>query len=221
MLGSFLKRLDGPGGPIDDDDTKEEDAPATTTTIGSGGKVKKLRGRNQVWAAVKTEEVQDQDQDQDPENSSKSKRKSKKMSEQIVGVVYVNGDYYRMGEHKEEGGEEVCRIQFFIVDEEVRGLGVGAKLFKAAMDFVKEAGFRECRLSTSRELTAARRLYEGNGFVVVEEKHEEYTRDDNERKQIWQRMDYAWRRDESGGGADSGEEKKRTDGETEVGVGQD
>ncbi|KAK3950679.1 acyl-CoA N-acyltransferase [Pseudoneurospora amorphoporcata] len=196
-LGPLLKRLDGM------DVIKD---PQKFNKEATDGEVTPPRGRNQVWSAVQT---QDQDQDQAQGNK-------KKDSERIVGVVYVNGDYYRMGEHKEEGGEEVCRLQCLIVDDEVRGLGVGRKLFAAAMAFVKEAGFRECRLTTSRELKAARRLYERGGFVVVEEKNEEYVRDDDGRQQVFERMEYVWRRDGSGGDVS---EETQTDTGMEVAVG--
>jgi len=81
--------------------------------------------------------------------------------ERIVGVVYVDGEV-----HQEEG---VARLRYFIVDESTRGLGVGKKLFVAAMEFIKESGFRECRLSTLRTLTVARKLYESVGFEEVGE----------------------------------------------------
>ncbi|KAJ4404950.1 hypothetical protein N0V85_004764 [Neurospora sp. IMI 360204] len=186
-LGPFLKRLDDANkDPQVAKEEEEDDAVAAA----DGGNVKpSTRGRkNQVWAAIQVQ------------NNKK---------ERIVGVVYIDGDYYRFGEHKEEKGEEVCRLRCLIADDSVRGLGVGGKLFAAAMAFVKEeAGFQECRLTTSRQLEAARRLYERGGFVVVEEKKEEYVREDDGRKQIFERMQYVWRRD---GGAAPEEEKKRAD----------
>lgn len=116
----------------------------------------------------------------------------------------------------------MCWLRCLIVDDSVRrGLGVGGKLFAAAMAFVKEVGFRECRLATSRELEAVRRLYGRGGFVVVvEEKSEEYVREDDGRKQIFERMEYVWRRDGGGGdGGDGTEEKKGADTGTEMVVG--
>ncbi|KAK3334799.1 hypothetical protein B0H65DRAFT_553150 [Neurospora tetraspora] len=76
-------------------------------------------------------------------------------------------------------------------------------------------------LATSRELEAVRRLYGRGGFVVVvEEKSEEYVREDDGRKQIFERMEYVWRRDGGGGdGGDGTEEKKGADTGTEMVVG--
>ncbi|KAJ4295830.1 hypothetical protein N0V88_004532 [Collariella sp. IMI 366227] len=102
---------------------------------------------NQVWSAITTTPAAD------PEAPP---------VERIVGVVYVNADYY--------GKDDMARLQFFIVDESARGMGVGKKLFAAAMEFLKKSGIRECHLVTLRKLTAARRLYEGAGFVAGEER---------------------------------------------------
>ncbi|CCC14145.1 hypothetical protein SMACR_08486 [Sordaria macrospora] len=193
-LVPFLKRLGGDDvakGPQKSNNKEgQEDAVATT----DGGEVvmKLPHGRSQVWSAVQVREDQENQKDR------------------IVGVVYVDGDFYRSGERKEEGGEEVCRLRFYIVDEEARGLGVGGKLFAAAMGFVRDAGFRECRLSTWRQLETARRLYEREGFVVAEEEIQEYTREDDGRQQVLQWMNYVWRRDSG----DS--EKRRADIGTEA-----
>ncbi|SPQ18900.1 b625c5f3-254b-4ea6-aa3d-ce0a1fce5bb8 [Thermothielavioides terrestris] len=96
---------------------------------------------NQVWSAVMATPGLD------PEASP---------AEHIVGVVYVDGEC--------SGKEGVARLRCFIVDGQARGLGIGAKLLSAAMEFVRRSGFRECQLTTMRKLTAARRLYEREGF---------------------------------------------------------
>ena len=188
-LGPFVKRL---GDDARDSQAAKDEEDEDVAVPTADGNVK-LRGRSQVWCAVQVQEDK---------------------KERIVGVVYIDGDYYRLGEHKEEGGEEICRLRCLIVDESARGLGVGGKLFATAMAFVKEARFRECRLATSRELEAARRLFERGGFVVVEEKSHEYVREDNGRKQIYERMEYIWQR--YGG---DGSEQARSDTEKEVVVG--
>ncbi|KAK3906849.1 hypothetical protein C8A05DRAFT_40397 [Staphylotrichum tortipilum] len=76
--------------------------------------------------------------------------------EKMVGMVYIDGEC--------GAGEGVARLRAFIVDESTRGLGVGKRLLGAAMDFVKEMGFRECKLTTLESLTVARKLYEREGF---------------------------------------------------------
>lgn len=176
-LGPFLKRLDDARDPFQKPPTSPEEE---ETAAARSDEVKSSSGRNQVWTAIQVDQ-----------NTGKQR---------IVGTAYIDGDIYRLGEHKEEGGEEVCRLRFVIVDESVRGMGVGGKLFEAAMAFVKEKGYRECRLSTSRVLKAAVKLYERGGFVLVQEKMEEYTREDDGKKQLWNMMDYVWRRDGNGGG---------------------
>ncbi len=76
--------------------------------------------------------------------------------EKVVGMVYIDGEY--------GAGESMARLRAFIVDESTRGFGVGKRLLGAAMDFVKETGFRECELTTLESLTVARRMYEREGF---------------------------------------------------------
>jgi GNAT superfamily N-acetyltransferase/DNA-binding MarR family transcriptional regulator len=96
---------------------------------------------NQVWSAVLTTPARDA---------------RAAATERIVGVVYIDGEC--------SGKEGVARLRAFIVDDSARGLGVGRKLLAAAMEFVRETGFRECHLTTARELTVARRMYENAGF---------------------------------------------------------
>jgi ribosomal protein S18 acetylase RimI-like enzyme len=101
----------------------------------------------------------------------------------IVGVVYIDGECI--------GEQGVARLRCFIVDESVRGMGVGRKLLDSAMEFVRHVGFREVRLSTMRSLAAARRLYESYGFVAAgEEWFEEFGNG------VWE-MKYVWRSTES------------------------
>ena len=120
---------------------------------------------NQVWAAVLTAPAQN------PQAPA---------VERVVGVVYIDGDIM--------GKEGVARLRAFIVDESARGLGVGNRLMSAAMEFVREFGFRECHLTTMRGLIAARRLYERYGFKEGEEKWS-----DRHGKGV-QELAYVWRR---------------------------
>ncbi|KAK3330237.1 acyl-CoA N-acyltransferase [Apodospora peruviana] len=99
---------------------------------------------NKVWAAIRTTPARDPNMP---------------AVEQIVGVIYVDGEHPVL--------ENSARIRAFIVDDSVRGLGLGKQLFEAAMAFVRSVGFRECRLYTMRQLTPAVRLYEREGFVEV------------------------------------------------------
>lgn len=60
-------------------------------------------------------------------------------------------------------------LRGFIVDENVRGGGVGKKLLDAAVKWADERGFEETHLWTFEGLRAARRLYEGRGFGLRDE----------------------------------------------------
>ncbi|AEO54174.1 hypothetical protein MYCTH_2296432 [Thermothelomyces thermophilus ATCC 42464] len=120
---------------------------------------------NQVWSAVMTTPAQD------PAASPR---------ERTVGVVYVDGE--------RSGLEGVARLRAFIVDKSARGLGIGKRLLAAAMQFVKDTGFRECHLSTLRSLTVARRLYEREGFKEAGESwFEGFGKGLMELKYVWRR----------------------------------
>ncbi|KAK0633544.1 hypothetical protein B0T14DRAFT_418423 [Immersiella caudata] len=119
---------------------------------------------NQAWAAVESLPLP-----------------SGNPTQKIIGTIFIDGQI--------PGKEGTAQLRAFIVDEGARGLGLGRKLVGAAMGFVRERRFKECRLTTMRSLGAARKLYEGYGFVEVRE----------ERKVIWGvevgEMEYVWRRD--------------------------
>ncbi|KAK4188364.1 hypothetical protein QBC35DRAFT_514828 [Podospora australis] len=103
-----------------------------------------------VWAAVMQTPGKD-----------KTAALSSSPPERIVGVVYIDGE--------SSGQEGVARLRAFIVDDCTRGLGVGKKLFGAAMEFVREVGFKECLLTTAMSLTVARKMYEAEGFEKINE----------------------------------------------------
>ncbi|KAK0703810.1 acyl-CoA N-acyltransferase [Lasiosphaeria miniovina] len=104
----------------------------------------------------------------------------------IVGTVAIDGQYPGYD-------PDVARVRAFIVDESTRGLGVGRKLMAAAMQFLRDVGFRECRLSTMRSLTVARAMYEKEGFRIFSET---WT---NRFGNGHMEMEYLWRRDGGGG----------------------
>ncbi|KAL2154158.1 hypothetical protein VTH82DRAFT_2834 [Thermothelomyces myriococcoides] len=123
---------------------------------------------NQVWSAVmKTTPAQG------PAAAAPPR-------ERIVGVVYIDGEC-----SKQEG---VARLRCFIVDESVQGLGIGKRLLAAAMQFVRDTGFRECHLSTLRPLTVARHLYEREGFKQAGEFwFEEFEKGEWGVRYVWRR----------------------------------
>ncbi len=78
----------------------------------------------------------------------------------IVGGVAIDG---------EDLGEGRAHLRWFIVDDGLRGAGIGKALICEAMAFCDARGFRETQLWTFEGLDAARHLYEKHGFVLAEE----------------------------------------------------
>lgn len=79
----------------------------------------------------------------------------------ILGTVAVDG---------EDMGPGIAHLRWFIVAEEARGTGIGRDLLAAALRFCDAQGVAQTQLWTFRGLEAARRLYERNGFGLVEER---------------------------------------------------
>ena len=78
----------------------------------------------------------------------------------IVGSIAIDG---------EDMGQETGHLRWFITDDATRGNGAGRKLLSAALSFADEQGFTETHLWTFSGLSAARHLYETNGFTLAEE----------------------------------------------------
>lgn len=78
----------------------------------------------------------------------------------FVGGIAVDGESLAPGQ---------ARLRWFIVDQQNRGMGIGRTLLDRALAFCDAQGFAEVHLWTIDGLDAARRLYEGNGFVLAEE----------------------------------------------------
>jgi len=66
------------------------------------------------------------------------------------------------------GGDGIAHLRWFIVDESLRGTGVGRRLLANALDFV-DRRFDETYLWTFKGLDAARHLYESLGFRLTDE----------------------------------------------------
>lgn len=77
---------------------------------------------------------------------------------EIVGTVFIDG---------EDLGQNRAHLKAYIVDESVRGTGVGRKLLVEAVSFADTQGFDETRLWTFRGLDAALRLYQMAGFELI------------------------------------------------------
>ncbi len=80
---------------------------------------------------------------------------------EIIGSVAIDG---------EDLGASLAHLRWFIVDDGVRGGGVGRRLLAAALAFADDRAFAETHLWTFSGLSAARRLYEAQGFVCAEER---------------------------------------------------
>lgn len=78
-----------------------------------------------------------------------------------VGTIAIDGEHL---------GPGVAHLRWFIVDDGLRGRGVGAMLLNAALGFCDRRKFSETHLWTFRSLDAARHLYEAHGFVLAEER---------------------------------------------------
>jgi DNA-binding MarR family transcriptional regulator/GNAT superfamily N-acetyltransferase len=61
-----------------------------------------------------------------------------------------------------------AHLRWFIVDDALRGTGIGRRLLTNALDFV-DARFKETYLWTFKGLDAARHLYESEGFTLTYE----------------------------------------------------
>jgi GNAT superfamily N-acetyltransferase len=65
--------------------------------------------------------------------------------------------------------ERTCELKRLYVRGDLRGHGLGRALYDHAEAFARSAGYERIWLDSSRRFAAARRLYETNGFVLLEE----------------------------------------------------
>jgi GNAT superfamily N-acetyltransferase len=66
-----------------------------------------------------------------------------------------------------EHGRDTARLRFFILDESLRGLGLGTAMLNAAMDYCRSRAYKRVFLTTLPGLNVALRLYEAHGFTTV------------------------------------------------------
>jgi len=73
-----------------------------------------------------------------------------------------------------ESGREFARLRFFILDEKLRGRGIGRRLVAEAMQYCREQGYPGVFLTTLPGLDAALQLYQEQGFTLVHESSETF-----------------------------------------------
>lgn len=91
-----------------------------------------------------------------PENAIWYAEKERRI---VAGIAIDGGDL----------GDGIAHLRWFIVNDGLRGAGIGKALMRKAMKFCDDHGFHETHLWTFDGLDAARRLYENNGFSLVDE----------------------------------------------------
>jgi len=64
--------------------------------------------------------------------------------------------------------ERTCELKRLYVSPSARGSGLGQRLYEHAEAFARAAGYRTIWLDSSRRFGKAHRLYERNGFVLLE-----------------------------------------------------
>ncbi|MFZ6732296.1 bifunctional helix-turn-helix transcriptional regulator/GNAT family N-acetyltransferase [Undibacterium sp. Ji42W] len=79
----------------------------------------------------------------------------------VVATIAIDG---------EDLGDNIAHLRWFIVDDELRGSGIGRRLLSEAVSFCDQRQFSEIQLWTFKGLDAARRLYEQAGFIMLEER---------------------------------------------------
>lgn len=63
--------------------------------------------------------------------------------------------------------EATAQLRVLIVDPKARGVGLGRRLVSECTQFARQAGYKKITLWTNSVLTAARRIYEKEGYKMA------------------------------------------------------